>query len=109
MIRLSLNRIALNNLRSRCHCTAPTVQGVSKHHVAFGILDLDLYTVDDISKRVGIKRATVYEAIKAGRLKAANFGGSSGYRIRKTALISWLADAESQRDVVAHRPVDAPS
>lgn len=63
---------------------------MSRKTPEFGKLDLDIYTVTEVSVRLGTKKATIYQAIKDGKLRAIDFGGSSGFRIRKDALLEWL-------------------
>ena len=63
-----------------------------------GKLDLDVYTVADVRDRLSLKKETVQAAIRAGALRAVNFGGSAGYRILHADLMQWL---ETKRLAVA--------
>lgn len=90
---------------------------MSKKGPEFGRLDLDLYTVVEAAVRIGVNKRTIYDAIKTGHLRAMNFGGSSGIRIRKEALVEWmespaisaLASRPIGADAAARRQPRAPS
>lgn len=52
------------------------------------------WSVREAARRAGVGEATIYEAVHAGRLKAAKIG--RGFRIIKSDLLDWLAQ-ESER------------
>ena len=56
----------------------------------FGHLDKDVYTATELHERLGIKKDTLLEYIRDGELPAANFGGSTGFRILHEDVMEWL-------------------
>ena len=50
----------------------------------------EIYTVDEIAKRLSVHPETVRNWIKNGQLSAINLGGSAGYRITESDLAEFL-------------------
>lgn len=55
-----------------------------------GKLNLDIYTPNDLCKRLDITRAKITQAIKLEKLRAIRFGGPIGLRIFHADVIDWL-------------------
>jgi len=68
-----------------------------------GMLDLDIYTIDELAERLDITPVTVRNHIKAGRLVSIKFGGPTGHRILRQHIYEWLIGM--QTDLIdVHRP-----
>jgi excisionase family DNA binding protein len=50
------------------------------------------YTVEDIAQLLKVHPDTVRSWLRDGRLRGRNFGGRTGYRVRRSALDAFLAD-----------------
>lgn len=56
----------------------------------YGMLDLDVFSVEDLAERLDLTTVTIKAHIKAGRLQAVKFGGATGYRILRQDIYIWL-------------------
>ncbi len=56
------------------------------------------YTVAEVSAQTGIPKRTLYDAIKAGRLRAVTPNGSRrGMRVRAEWVEEWLSHETARR------------
>ena len=55
-------------------------------------------TVGDVVRLLGVHEDTVRRWLRSGRLKGRNFGGRTGYRIRRVDLDAFLLDEEGDLD-----------
>jgi excisionase family DNA binding protein len=56
----------------------------------YGMLDLDVYSVEDLAERLDLTTVTIKTHIKERRLPAVKFGGATGYRILRQDIYTWL-------------------
>jgi excisionase family DNA binding protein len=52
-------------------------------------------TVQDVVQLLKVHKDTVTRWLRTGRLKGRNFGGRTGYRIRRSDLDAFLLDEEN--------------
>lgn len=50
--------------------------------------DRDAYTVDEVARRAGVNEKTIYDEIKAGRLRSRKLGRK--HLITPAAIAEWL-------------------
>lgn len=55
-----------------------------------GVLDKDIYTVQELAVIIGVHTTTILTQIKQGRLKALALGGPAGYRVYKEDVLNWV-------------------
>ena len=55
-----------------------------------GMLDLDVYTMDDLAERLDLTKFTIKSHVKRGALKAVRFGGATGFRFLRHDVYEWL-------------------
>jgi excisionase family DNA binding protein len=62
-----------------------------------GKLNLDLYSIVDLCKRLDIHKVTLMQAIKLGKLRAIRFGGAAGFRFFHEDVVDWLDGLETMQ------------
>lgn len=55
-----------------------------------GKLDLDIYNLTDLCRRLDLHRVTLMKAIKDEKLRAIPLGGPAGFRVFHDDVIDWL-------------------
>lgn len=60
-----------------------------------GMLDLDVYTIEDLAERLDLTTITIRNHIKSGRLVAIKFGGATGFRILRQHIYEWLINMQT--------------
>lgn len=60
-----------------------------------GMLDLDIYTMDDLAERLDLTKATIKAHVKRGALKAVKFGGPTGFRFLRHDVYAWLISMQT--------------
>jgi hypothetical protein len=55
-----------------------------------GILELDVYSVQDLHDRINLSHTTLIDALRKGELRGRYIGGAGGWRILKEDVIEWI-------------------
>lgn len=71
-----------------------------------GMLDLDVYTIEDVAERLGITENTLRTQVRKRKLKAIRMGGPLGYRFLRHDIYEWLITM--QTDLLNQKPLRKP-
>lgn len=71
-----------------------------------GMLDLDVYTIEDVAERLDITENTIRIQVRKGKLRAIKLGGPLGYRFLRHDIYEWLITM--QTDLRNPKPLRKP-
>lgn len=68
--------------------------GKPAKRVNYGILNQDIYTVNDLATIFDVHTTTILAQIKTGKMRALYLGGPAGYRIHRDDVLNWVRRGE---------------